>query len=169
MINPNALNFRGKRKDTGEWVKGGSVIQLVDCNGQRNYFMPAKDDKTVVIQDCNDNIVGFDTSGIFYSIQPQTIGRSMERTDADGTPIYEGDIVQCGVHRFVVRYGECGGVKNTDHDVGYIGFYFKDIDVEENYWRQDPIYYLNAYPCKIIGNIHDNPELLPMEAKHENH
>lgn len=160
------FEFRGKRKDTGEWVKGGSIIHLYDEENPSKFFMPARDDKAVVIQDCHDNIVGFDTHGIFYAIQDDTIGRGMGRTDTDGASIFEGDIIQCGARRYIVCYGDCGGVKNTSHDVGYVGFYFKAI-YDDDLWRTDPIYYLNAYSCKVIGNIYDNAELLPMEVNNE--
>ena len=146
------FEFRGKRKDTGEWVKGGSIIHLYDEENQNMFFMPAIDDNC-------------DTHGTFYAVKEDTIGLSMGRTDADGTAIYEGDIIQCGAHRYIVCYGNCGGVKNTSHDVGYVGFYFKVI-ADNDWWRTDPIYYLNAYSCKVIGNIYDNAELL-LEVNNE--
>ena len=95
-----------------------------------------------------------------------TIGRGMGRTDTDGASIFEGDIIQCGARRYIVCYGDCVGVKNTSHDVGYVGFYFKAI-YDDDLWRTDPIYYLNAYSCKVIGNIYDNAELLLLEVNNE--
>lgn len=90
-----------------------------------------------------------------YEVDPETVGEYTGLKDHKGREIYEGDIVK------VVSYGE-----ESFHVVKYM--------VEEDYpaFDLDPVindgecnslsYSLNDLDTKIIviGNIHDNPELL---------
>lgn len=69
------------------------------------------------------------------------------------------------IYRFVIAFGVCGGVQNVKHTVGYMGFHFIPANEETRRCtdagaRRDPLYWMNAYDCEVIGNIHDNPELL---------
>lgn len=61
--------------------------------------------------------------------------------DKNGKEIYEGDIVMFG-YKYIVEYNECG--------------YFPFID-EYHYFNYKP------RDCEIIGNIHENSELLQGE------
>ena len=77
------------------------------------------------------------------------------------------------VYRFLIAFGNCGGVSNVKRPVGYMGFYLEPANNEtrrsvEFGLRCDPVYFINDndYECKVIGNIHDNPEL--MEVGNDN-
>lgn len=99
------------------------------------------------------------------SVDPKTVGRCIGLTDKNGKTIFEGDILQAGDYRFVVKFGKCDGVQNVDHEVGYIGFYVIPIGKDSELFiesgvRTDILYWLNAYEVYVIGNIHDNPELI---------
>lgn len=76
------------------------------------------------------------------------------KKDVNGVEIYEGDIVHDGEFIYIVCFGEF-----TDDDdfqepaQRQTGFYIADVHTDETF----PFYRLT---CRIIGNIHENPELL---------
>lgn len=78
------------------------------------------------------------------AVIPETVGQFTGLTDEDGKKIFEGDIVQNGTYMAVVKAEvfNCG----CCHCV--YGFSTDDDDVN-----------IGEY-CKVVGNIHDNPELL---------
>lgn len=105
----------------------------------------------------------------FYEVDPASIGQYTGLTDKNGVKIFEWDIVSaknniCGeTYRFLVEFGVCGGVENVQHSVGFPCFFFKEVTgviPSEYMMRKDPVYFLNAYKCEVIGNAYDNPELL---------
>lgn len=142
---------RGKRQDNGEWVQG-YFVRLYDAKGAESHRIYS----------------GFaDTEcGEFYpdwhEVDPKTVGQWTGLTDINDVKVFEGDVVKAGEETFVVKFGLCGGVKNTEHAVGYIGFCFEPSS--ENCWnrwiRDDIIYWHEEYGLEVIGNIHDNPELM---------
>ena len=88
--------------------------------------------------------------------------REMGRLDCFGRPIHEGDTIVALENgnvdeEFIVRYGPCGGVQNVPGEVGYIGFYFECTNpaMRRNGIRQDPLYFLNNYLCKITKTGRD--------------
>ena len=128
--------FRGKRIDNGEWVKGS-----------------LSHDKTP------NNTYAF-IDGEFKGVQrvePETVGQFIGVLDKNGVKIFKGDIV-----RFVSS--KVAGMKLVPGGV-LIG----RIDYDE-YCHSHIIvgsreYHIEkAIQGEVIGNIHDNPELLT-EAK----
>jgi uncharacterized phage protein (TIGR01671 family) len=84
-----------------------------------------------------------------YIIKPETVGQYTGLCDKNGKKIFEGDIIR----------GE--NWLHTDHNIHRVayhdnGFYF--IDKDNDAWNPDHI-----REWEIIGNIHDNPELLKGE------
>ncbi|MBQ7014304.1 MAG: hypothetical protein IJN11_10395 [Oscillospiraceae bacterium] len=79
-------------------------------------------------------------------VDPKTIGQYTGLTDKNGKKIFEGDIITDGYGTAVVKYNESKAAFYVEAVIGgeYLG--------EE--WDAD---------IKIIGNIHDNPELLKGE------
>lgn len=142
--------FKAKRLDNGEWVDG-----FYCCIG------PAGQEKHYIIPEY---------ASAFYGVEvdPSTVCEYTGLNDKIGKKIFEGDVVivsdESGeVYRFSVTFGQCGGIQNVDHDVGYMGFYFVANNEETKHCmkygaRNDMIYWLNAYKCEVIGNIHDGED-----------
>lgn len=133
----DSLNlYRGKRQDNNEWIYG---FYYKDIWG---------DDSEYITYDCEN-----------YEIIPHTVGKCTGFPDC-----YQGDILQCpsGDEIGVVRYGEYNNsddFPNTDH----IGFYVEWISGrDKDLLRNDLGYWLKF--ALIIGNVVDNPELLPESA-----
>lgn len=126
--------FRGKRVDNGEWVEGNYSI---DVSGRVD-ILPI------------DNLV-------FFEVIPETVGQFTGLTDKNGKKIFEGDIVKRfnsrgqEVMRYAVKWNTdcCMFVLICEYT--YLGEYDTDFTV---YYGED---------LEVIGNVHDNPELLKEE------
>ena len=127
--------FRGKRIDNGEWVFGSlhSEYGETDKSGKKNI---------------DYRILGM--RGECDYVIPETVGQLTGLTK-NGTKIFEGDIVK--------HY--CGGINDRLVDTGVV------------FWDSSRCMFLRTSDdgssnhqiwsnCRyeVIGNIHDNPELL---------
>lgn len=145
--------FRGKRINNGEWVSSGNLITFNDEGEGKQFFIPEANAKCTSSHDEQDNIIAF-PSGVFYKVDPKTIGQYTGRTDKNGKKIFEGDVC-----RF---YG-------TDGCSDYVVFW--DDTVSQWTVRQidlgakDVLDSYFAECCEVIGNIHDTPELLEVTAE----
>ena len=83
-----------------------------------------------------------DEHGIYNPIDPETVGEETGMTDANGLSVFEGDIVEFD-NGFTSLIGKIAFSKGSwvMGDIGYLYVYMRN----------------NAI---LIGNIHDNPELL---------
>jgi uncharacterized phage protein (TIGR01671 family) len=130
--------FSGKRADSGEWISG----------------MPCATEQS--------GIYAIQTmEGGIFDIIPESVSEFSGLCDKNGKKIFEGDIVKADGYIFTVKFGKCGGVANDDN-FGYMGFYFEGFDeitkkCMDLGLRKDICYFVNR---EVIGNIHDNPELL---------
>ena len=129
--------FSGKRLDNGEWVEG-FYVHLYDSKGHESHRIYTGYAET----DCGDFYPDW------FEVDPETARRFTELTDKNGTKIYEGDIVDILTENEeigVVAYEDGGFLVNAD------GFC---VDFHSN---------INGTDLEVIGNIHDNPELLEEE------
>lgn len=137
-------------KFSGQWVYGG----IFPCTGSLSIIYGWESEKERAACDIKK-----------WTVYSDTVGQYTGLTDKNGVKIFEGDILKSGNQLFVVKYGNCGGVQNVEHEVGYVGFYLnpyeKDAEKLLRYGlRTDIIYWLNALKMEVSGNIHDNPDLL---------
>lgn len=79
-----------------------------------------------------------------YTIRPETVGQYTGLTDKNGRKIFEGDIVHCWGGEYAFGFWEHN---NT--------FAFTDIS---DYMQMGEL--SESEFVEIIGNIHDNPDLL---------
>ena len=140
--------FRGKRLDNGEWVSSGNLITFNDEGEGKQFFIPEANAKCISTHDEQDNIISFN-SGTFFKVCPSTVGQFTGLIDKNGKKIFEGDVC-----RF---YG-------TEDYSDYVVFW----DDTASQWTvrqidlgaKDVLDDYFAECCEVIGNIHDNPELL---------
>lgn len=122
--------FRGKRVDNGEWVTG-----LYDSYEFKSYINK---------EDYSDGIY----SHYSFKVIPETVGEYIG-TNKNGIEIYEGDITKAPTRtRYVIAWNQ---------EKCLFAEHFKNTFLRE--------FTLASYPIEldrieIIGNIHDNPELL---------
>ena len=132
--------FRGKRIDNGEWVEG-------------NIFIP---DKLTNREPPTEILVGTNVVRISYEVDPETVGQYTGLTDKNGKKIFEGDIVDAS-NEWWYAAGPAGHdspvilVEWSNDLCGFEPFANYDCDCGV---------YISAKNCEVIGNIHDNPELL---------
>ena len=125
--------FKGKRIDNGEWVDG------------TNFYIAKNKVESFI-----ENV----------QIDTETVGQYTGLTDKNGKKIFEGDIVKFEDNQYEVRR-ECdtpGGYwAETGYILDHIGWndYIRFTDTIDGY--------NNEICVEVIGNIHDNPELLRKE------
>lgn len=168
--------FRGKRLDNGEWVSSGNLIHAKDGD-EHSYFIPVQDDKFGAVEDDSGNILSIEY-GTFYKADPATVGQCTGLKDKNGKLIFEGDVVRQTFVKTVATVAEDWGNDEYDdlygEDVGVVvilpskGVCIKNpvIHRETNGEVTEHGVVARMYKpvcscrCEVIGNIHDNPELL---------
>lgn len=132
--------FRGKRLDNGEWIEGCFVEKkdpLLESD-VRNAF--------ILAQARGDSFV------TWFPVDPATVGQFTGLLDKNGKRIFEGDVLRGEwfpdynipeQYTFVVKWHETGWAVEEKP-------YPPELLLDEKH--------LDG--CKIIGNIHDNKELL---------
>lgn len=153
--------FKAKVKETGEWVEGFYAVKGEAYRQPEQHCI------------CVSTLSGNCESSYFTDVEvwPETVGQYTGLEDVNGKKIFEGDIVRdlrlylCHEREFEQGYineekyeayrknartnvvsfcdvGSCGCCYEAFVGSGFAAF---GIDLNE---------------CEVIGNIHDNPELL---------
>lgn len=129
--------FRGKRVDNGEWTYG-DLLTPTDI---------------MDVWEISENT----GMGDRYEIDPDTVGQYTGLKDKNGKKIFEGDIVRNNKH----------GEDNDTYD--YYSTIFSNGSFRAQYLDNleytPKIYDIYFEGYEVIGNIHDNPELLQEDMK----
>jgi uncharacterized phage protein (TIGR01671 family) len=129
------IKFRGKAKHTNKWLCG-DLIKVGD-----NYHIVGKDD----MREDGHHIT--QDSDIPTWVDEKTIGQYIGLLDKNGKEIYEGDILE------------------VDEEI-YAKVVWNEEKASFEYEYIHPMHLTNGFYefnmpyLSIIGNIHDNPELL---------
>ena len=147
------IKFCGKRKDNGEWIYGNLVIL------GNKYFICEKDTSIIntYFEHCFKEVIP-ETVGQYTGLKDGTKWEELTKEEQEkwlksgktkkewnGKEIFKDDIIEDEYGNYlIVKWNkifgcwEFSGVKLSDY--GDTDFWFKKV--------------------KVIGNIHDNPELL---------
>lgn len=131
------IRFRGQRVDNGEWVYG----YYTESADNENYYY--------WVHEHNQDI---------HDVKKETVEQFTGLYDKNGAEIYEGDIlkltyeINLEISYHEVKYGI---------DENYPAF---DLNPSLDYADFNNLQYLtlckDIYSFEVIGNIHDNKELL---------
>lgn len=129
--------FRGKMEDGGEWIYGDLVASKFIC--------------------IHDETVDDESRIGFIDVVNETVGQYTGVTDKNGAKIFEGDIVSINgsTELAIVHY------LNLDNKSEFetLGWYCTIPKYQYYVHRLEN----NSSKYEVVGNIHDNPELLEEE------
>lgn len=128
------IEFRGKELNTGEWIYGDYSTG--------GFIHP----------DATETVRHFIYADMLYDVDPETVGQFTGLYDKDGKEIYEGDIL---------GRKDGGALLKVEFRHGAFGYEYCG---EFHSWAGNHNFTFNPFDTDvdfaIIGNIHDNPELL---------
>lgn len=144
--------FRGRNKHSYEWEFG--------CYYKQTEFYGDEIEDHVIITSREE--LSYDQALVCYSVQPETVGQFTGLIDKNGKKVFEGDIFHLDDEIIAVvifkdgcfrleEYGLCGAWTESGFDECGGGWVVIECD---------PIDWYTIRDMEIIGNIHDNRELL---------
>lgn len=142
--------FRGKGLNTGKWIEGFYVYHINRTPSPIGDELRLDDEEHLIVKDAFSDWNmprGIDC----YHVDPKTVGQYTGLKDRNGKGIFDGDIVEC--------WGE--GVKAQ----GAVQQRQDGLWIIYPAWQKSIMWGLcpNEYghtSVEVIGNIHDNPELI---------
>ena len=139
--------FRAKDIKTGEWIEGA----YFEHDTVKVCF--AEDDPETKFFIVSDGFCdwGLEPPITINSVDPETVGEYTGLKDKNGKRIFEGDILKSATFWLQMPINAVVGFKD-----GSFGFT----------WLRGEAYMFSPFPTvcnieyEVIGNVHDNPELL---------
>lgn len=141
------IKFRGKMLDGGRWIYGS----LLTWPDGETYILYDRDFATTVTMSKDP-------------VRPETVGQYTGLKDKKDHEIYDGDII------FVEFADKSGGNQLVGWNEetaswGIMGKYEYQSLMDGDDWPEFKNHTLLAFlkhaiVCEVVGNIHDNPELL---------
>lgn len=131
--------FRGKRTYNKKWIEGSLVVDYAG--------------NTYIVWEY-ETVKGAMISSKTINVYPETVGEYTGLTDKNGKKIFEGDIIIC-------KKEICGNFIDSCVEIGFVEMKHGAFGLhrKQGYYRPFKDW-LEDYEYEIIGNIHDNPELL---------
>lgn len=140
----HTIKFRGKSLSTGEWVYGWYIRE---ARGLINGLPAINLSQAQIV-----SFIVYSEEGqlIIHEVNPKTVGQYIGLKDRNGKEIFKGDILiwyanSCGLEKQIV---------------------ISDPEIIQDSFDGHCFIFGIGYPishpekCEIIGNIHDNPDLL---------
>ena len=138
--------FRGKQKGIMNWVEGTGIF-----TDGINTWLSANEPNRPIAYGLKHKIV-----------LSETVGQFTDLTDKNGKKIFEGDVVKFTDSPFGYSY------------IGVVCFNEGNFCIKYEYWEKEEFHRIGqtdkwqdmgasgtvTYQYEILGNIHDNPELL---------
>lgn len=137
------IKFRGKCLHNGEWVYG----DLIENQG-RFFIYHATSETTIEEDDSHITIIALE-------VISNSVGQFTGLYDQDDWEIYEGDIVN--IHD---SHETCGVVEYCDNIVAFVLCRDKVKNKHKGDGTDYQLYAARQKRYEIVGNIHDNPELI---------
>jgi uncharacterized phage protein (TIGR01671 family) len=136
--------FRAKNLYSNEWIDGFLVASK--CNTYPDGF------EMITNHGINhDELDDYQPDFLSFHVNPESVGQFTGLTDKNGKKIFEGDIIEW------FAQGE------SEHpDFGYIEYDEQSFAWRVCWQKYDPDFMegMQQEYISVIGNIHDNPELL---------
>ena len=135
--------FRGKRVDNGEWAYGRGLLQCKDELGN---------EIVAIFEDIVKSEKYIKKEGrytLYYEpVKAETLGQYTGLKDKNGKKIFEGDVVIIGekLKAKVIYYDGAFRMQSE----------FSPTPIDTT----DMGYMMREFSVRVIGNIHDNPELI---------
>ena len=150
--------FRGKTPFSGEWVQGFYVhIPCGRGGAEEHLIQTIKPDGRI---------------DAFYAVNPDTVGQYTGMTDKNDKKIFEGDILRAKVYETAIEDSSFWGkhkVRTGKRMTAVWSVEYKNFITKCGYFIYGKDRRFNRLlttsviingECEVIGNIHDNPELL---------
>lgn len=132
------IRFRGKRIGTSEWVYGDLIHRQIWSEAFPVIRM--QDDGFDIYEECE--------------VISETVGQYTGLKDKNGKEIFEGDIV------FAIATYDCANTVVVWDDGGFV---LVPCKYYKNYISRCGYKDIRFLDKEVVGNIHDNPELLEEE------
>jgi uncharacterized phage protein (TIGR01671 family) len=155
--------FKGKQTYDGKWVEGFYYLKRDRYVGDKEFISEKHMITTGIVEASGSYQESEET--IEYSVIPETVGQYTGLTDKNGNKIFEGDIVKA-------RWR-----KQSDYALGMVIFengtfkikvlgtkkqreFEKYTDADVRAYAIENNFLNRGFNIEVIGNIHENPELL---------
>ena len=139
--------FRGQRCSDGEWVYGFYVESKYSWRGHKPH-------RSWIVPNAISNGGFFNVLGR-YAVKDDTVGQFTGMCDKNGVKIFAGDVLD------VIVFDCFGNDKQYRVRIEWAGTEFMGVDVTNDDYAWNLFWLCNQdEEIEVIGNIHNNPELL---------